>query len=210
MSQTRPVLVTGKEGLRGVVDGEMPSVNDGSIGTAIMLDNGQRVLVPTEVMVLQKDGSYYLPMSLAELNAPQSKGPVDEHPLVLPVIVEDLDIQKRRAETGRVRISKLVHERKELIDEPLLREEVLIERVGINRVVDGPRPARYEGGTLIIPVLEEVLVVEKRLMLKEELYVTLRRVETHNPQHVTLRREEVIIERFDTQPHQEGDTESSS
>jgi uncharacterized protein (TIGR02271 family) len=210
MSQTGPVLIVGKEGLRGVVDGKLPGVDGGSTETVVLLDNGQRVLVPIEVMELQKDGTYYLPMSLAELNTPQSEDPVEGEPLIFPVIVEDLDIQKRRAETGRVRISKLVHERKELIDEPLLREEVTIERVGVNQVVDGPRPARYEGGTLIIPVLEEVLVVEKRLMLKEELYVTLRRVETHNPQHVTLRCEEAIIERVNTQPDQKGDSESSS
>jgi uncharacterized protein (TIGR02271 family) len=209
MSQTGPVRVTGKEGLCGVVDRKLPSADDGSTKTAILLDNGQRVFVPTELMVLQKDGSYYLPMSLAELNTPQSRDPADEQPLVLPVIDEELDIQKRLVETGRVRISKLVHERKELIDEPLVREEVIVERVEINRVVDGPSPARYEGGTLIIPVLEEVLVVEKRLILKEELYVTLRRVETHTPQQVTLRREEAIVDRFNSPTHQKGDAESS-
>jgi uncharacterized protein (TIGR02271 family) len=203
MSRTGSVVVTGKEGLRGIVDETLPPVGNGKSQTVVLLDSGQRVLVPTDALLLQEDGSYFLPISLAELNPPPSKGsPEEGQPLIFPVIVEEMDIQKRRAETGRVRISKLVHERKELVDEPLMREEVTIERVGINRVVDGPRPARYEGGTLIIPVLEEVLVVEKRLMLKEELYITLRRVETHNPQHVTLRREEAIVERVNTQPQE--------
>ena len=37
---------------------------------------------------------------------------------------------------------------------------------------------REEHGTLIVPVLEEVLVVEKRLMLKEEIHIRTHRVET--------------------------------
>jgi stress response protein YsnF len=45
-------------------------------------------------------------------------------------------------------------------------------------------------------VLEEVLVVEKRLLLKEEVRITKRRIETHMPQRVILRREEVAVERI--------------
>jgi len=48
---------------------------------------------------------------------------------------------------------------------------------------------------MIVPVLEEVLVVQKRLMLKEEVHVIRRKVETHQPQHMLLRSEEVIVER---------------
>jgi uncharacterized protein (TIGR02271 family) len=99
-------------------------------------------------------------------------------------------------ETGRVRIRKIVHEREEMVDPPLLREEVVIERVPVNRMVDGPIAAYSEEDTLIIPVLEEVLVIEKRLLLKEEVRITKRRVETHRPQRVTLRREEAVVERL--------------
>jgi stress response protein YsnF len=37
-------------------------------------------------------------------------------------------------------------------------------------------------------------VVEKRLMLKEELHIRKRRVERHQPQCVTLRHEEARVE----------------
>ena len=104
-------------------------------------------------------------------------------------------------ETGRVRIRKIVHEREEIVDPPLVRDEVDIERVPINRVVEGPISVRSEEDTLIIPVLEEVLVIEKRLLLKEEVRITKRRVETHTPQRVTLRREEAAVERI----NREGD-----
>ena len=109
--------------------------------------------------------------------------------------MEELEVGKRTVETGRVQISKRVHEREEVVDVPLLREEVEIQRVAVNRVVEGPVAIRQEGDTTIVPVVEEVLVVEKRLMLKEELRITKRRVEEHRPQRVTLRSEDATVER---------------
>jgi hypothetical protein len=58
--------------------------------------------------------------------------------------------------------------------------------VPINRVVDAPVPVAHVGNTMIISLLEEVLVVEKRLMLKEELHITKGEIETYKPQRVTL------------------------
>jgi hypothetical protein len=49
---------------------------------------------------------------------------------------------------------------------------------------------------VIVSLLEEVLVVEKRLLLKEELHIRKRRAETHQPQQVTRRHEEARIERL--------------
>jgi len=116
---------------------------------------------------------------------------------VIPIIEEELDVRKRKVETGKVRITKIVREREELVDEPLLKEDVEVERVAINRMVDAPVPVRYEGDTMIVPVLEEMLVVEKRLVLKEELRITKRQSEFHLPQQVTLRSEEITVERAD-------------
>ena len=65
----------------------------------------------------------------------------------------------------------------------------------IQRVVEGPVPVREENGTTIISVVEEVLVVEKRWMLREEIHIRQQRIETHQPQRITLRSEEVQIER---------------
>jgi len=120
--------------------------------------------------------------------------------VVLPVIEEQLELRKRTVETGGLRVHKTVHEREELIDEPLLREELQIERVPINRPVSAPLEVRYEGDVMIIPVLEEVLVVEKRLVLKEELRVTRSRRLESSPQRVTLRTEEATIERIEPRP----------
>ena len=121
---------------------------------------------------------------------------------VIPVIEETLHIQKRRVQTGRVRITKVVHEREEVVNTPRVHEEVTVERITLNRMVDAPVSVRQEGDTLIIPLLEEVVVIEKRLMVKEELRITKRRIEEHKSQEVTLRREEVVVERLDPSEQQ--------
>ena len=82
-------------------------------------------------------------------------------------------------------------------------EEVEVERVPVNRLVEGPVAVRQEGDTTIVPLVEEILVVEKRLMLKEELRITKRRVEEHAPQRITLRTEEATVERIGTQERPE-------
>jgi len=43
--------------------------------------------------------------------------------------------------------------------------------VTVGRELQAAPEVRTEGAVLIIPVMEEVLVVEKRLVLKEELHV---------------------------------------
>jgi uncharacterized protein (TIGR02271 family) len=118
--------------------------------------------------------------------------------MVVPVLVEELEVQKRLVETGKVRITKVVRKREATVDAPLWHDQVAITRVPIQRVVEGPVPVREEHGTTIISVVEEVLVVEKRWMLREEIHIRQQRIETHQPQRITLRSEEVQVERV---PH---------
>jgi len=84
------------------------------------------------------------------------------------------------------------------VDLPLLKEHVDIRRVTVGRDIDDFPAIRYEGETTIIPVVEEVLVVERRLRLKEEIHITRRREREQHQQNVTLRREEVELERLGT------------
>jgi uncharacterized protein (TIGR02271 family) len=188
-------LVWGKDGLRGTL--LQPSSPDRA-PVGIRLDNGQQLVVPAEMLVRQPDGSYYLALSPAEVEPFRRRDADSSKPLVVPVIVEELEVQKRVVETGKVRITKVVQERETVVDEPLFRDEVEVERVRIDRVVDGPVPVRYEDDTMIVPLMEEVLVIEKRLVLKEEFHIRKRRVETPRPQQVTLRREEVRVERLES------------
>lgn len=122
----------------------------------------------------------------------------DGETLVIPVIAEALEIERRRIETARVRITKRINEREQIVSEPAMQETINVERVSLNHYIDAPPPIRYEGDTMIVPLVEEVVVTEKRLMLKEELHITRRReVVPSEPQRIVLRSEEAIVERVE-------------
>jgi uncharacterized protein (TIGR02271 family) len=196
--------VKDKDGLWGTVVSGSPHLVSHTAQVVVQTESGQQFLVPTEFLVPQPDGSYALPLRLAELEPYGSEPSVPQNEsLVVPVVVEELDVQKRTVETGTVRITKVVRERETLVDEPLLRENVAISRLPMQRVVEGPIPIREDNGTTIISVVEEVLVVEKRWMLREEIHIRKRRTETHQPQPITLRSEEVQVERV---PHADEHT----
>ena len=85
------------------------------------------------------------------------------------------------------------------VDELLRNYKVEIERTPINAPLgsdDIPEP-RYEGDTLVIPVVEEVLVTEKRLVLTEEIRITRVHGTHRKPQSVELRKEHIDIERLE-------------
>jgi uncharacterized protein (TIGR02271 family) len=198
MTRARVVVVTEAGDINGSIDTMSWPLDGSKPEVLVQLADGRQVFTPVAALRRQEDGSYVLNLDAAELEHRRATGgEVNMQPLVVPVMVEELDVHKRQVTTGRVRISKVVHEREEVVDEPLLREEVVIERVAINRFVDAVIPVRYEGDTMIVSLLEEVPVVEKRLMLKEELRITRRQTEAHKPVHVTLRSEEATVERID-------------
>jgi uncharacterized protein (TIGR02271 family) len=157
----------------------------------IRLDNGERLTVPAEALAPQPDGSYRLLLGPEAL----SGGPEAGREVVVPVVEETLDVARRVVETGRVRVTTSVGEREAVVDEPLLYDEIEVTRVPVNRYLSEPASVRTEGDTTVIPVLEEVLVVEKRLLLKEEIRLTRHRRARHEPQRVLLKSEEVQIER---------------
>jgi uncharacterized protein (TIGR02271 family) len=206
MGSPETVRVIGPGSLRGTIDTTTWPLDRSRDQVLVQFEGGTSLLVPLEALTQEDDGSYRLSLDALTVQRHAVVGEMSEAPLVLPVIEEALAVHTSAVETGRFRISKMVHEREEIIDPPLLRDEVVIERVPINRVVEAPIAARSEEDTLIIPLLEEVLVVEKRLLLKEELRITKRQVETHMPQRVTLRREEAIVEHID----REGDEHNPS
>lgn len=198
--QPRSGEVWGKDGLCGTL---LPSSEADPSQVGVRLDSGEQLLVPAEMLVQQQDGSVYLPVSLADIEPYCHRHGADEATLVVPVIEEEIDVQTQQVETGKVRITKVVHEREVVVDEPLRYDEVEVERVPIERLVEEAIPVRYEGDTMIVSVMEEVLVVEKRWMLKEEIHLRQRRVERHQPQRVTLRREEARVEHINLRETEE-------
>jgi uncharacterized protein (TIGR02271 family) len=118
----------------------------------------------------------------------------------VPLFAEELHVTRERVATGSVRIDKRVVRRTEHVDEPVMEERVEVERRAVNRIVDAPPPVRQEGDTLIIPLLEEVLIVEKRLVVREELHVKRVRDQSRVRQDVTLESEHANVERIDGPP----------
>ena len=192
MSRSKAARVKSRDGLHGTI--EPAEGIDGSVmdHATIRLDDDRRIRVPASSLVLQKDGSYLLTLGREEFEAYDAS--MSGGKLVVPVVQEVVDVQKRWVESGRVRVTKVVHQHEEVVDEPLLREEVEVERIAVNRAVDGPVAVRHEGDVMIVPILEEVLVVEKRLVLKEELHIRRRRTEVSHPQRIVLRTEEATVE----------------
>lgn len=124
--------------------------------------------------------------------------PTEAEPARLPEIEESLNVGKIEVDRGGYRVTKRIEMREEIVDELLRHERVTVERRTVGRTLDRsevPAP-RYEGDTLIVPVIEEVVVTEKRWVLVEEVLIT-RTVGTHrDPQPVQLRKENIEIERL--------------
>src|SRR5688572_33372299 len=84
----------------------------------------------------------------------------------LPVVEEQIKIEKNVVETGNLRLVKRVREEEHEVHVPLVQETVTVEHVPIDAFVETIPQVRQEGDVTIYPVLEEVLV--KRLRLVEE------------------------------------------
>jgi uncharacterized protein (TIGR02271 family) len=131
--------------------------------------------------------------------SPDAAAGAAEERLTLPVIEESLHVEKRAVTGAGYRLRKRVDTWVATVDELLRNYKVEIERTPVNAPLgsdDIPEP-RYEGDTLVIPVVEEVLVTEKRLVLTEEIRITRVHGTHRKPQSVELRKEHIDIERLE-------------
>jgi hypothetical protein len=139
MTKPYAAQVIDRDGLLGTLEQE-PS--PGTKSVFVQFDNGERVLVSRELFEARADGSYRLNASLANLLAAHDESRHDES-MLIPVIEESARIERVQTVVGKVRIDKTVQERIEQIDEPLVTEEVEVERVTINRPVDEAPSIRH-------------------------------------------------------------------
>lgn len=184
--------VVGDGGLRGTILGPAETGDD---DVAIVLDDGREISAPASSLTRTDDGAWRLDRERERTAGPA--GSVDE--TVVPVVAEELDIDTRKVPVSTVRVAKHVTERQESVAMPLTRERVDVRRVLVNRPVEGPLQVRREGDTLILPIVEEVAVVQKKLLLKEEIHVTRRRTTEQHEETVTLRSEHASVDRVDTE-----------
>lgn len=194
MRSTPEAHVTGRDGLHGTIE-DCTSIGCGTQEVPLKLDDGRCVLVPGELLIKQADGSYYLALAPEDVERASRPDHPGEPVNVVPLIEERARIDRKRVQTGTVRVVTRTTEREEFISEPLVREEMDVQRVPVNQPVDHPPSIRHEGERIIVPVVEEVLVVEKRLVVREEIHLVPRRTTETYEQRVTLRRQEADVQK---------------
>src|SRR5688572_3270699 len=127
-----------------------------------------------------------------------SKDPIQQEEVV-PVIAEEVVVEKKPVQTGAVRVNRRLLEHDETVEVPLRKEHLDVRRVVVDCDVDGPLPVRRDRETIIIPIVEEVLVVEKRYRLKEEIHISRTVQQELHKEQVTVRRQEAQIEQLDAE-----------
>ena len=116
--------------------------------------------------------------------------------VVVPLSAEEVSVAKKQVVTGQVKVGTVTQEIEQLVEELLELEHVEIERTTIDKQVDKAPQVREEGDTLIIPVLEEIVVVERRLLLREEVRVRRTREKQPYQERVIVRKQEAVITRL--------------
>ena len=119
-----------------------------------------------------------------------------EKTAAVPLLEERLEVKKRRVTTGKVRVVTHTETVEEVARAVLDGEEADVQTIELDQPVVGPVPQiRTEGDVIIVPVLEEILVVEKRLVLNREIRITKRRTSETVEIPVSLRKQHVKVER---------------
>lgn len=115
----------------------------------------------------------------------------------IPLVEERVTVGKEDVVTGRVTIRTVSEGVEQIVHETLDRETIEVTRVPIGREVDALPAVRTVDGVLIVPVLEERLVVEKKLVLTEELHIRRHITQETVEVPVTLRKQRAEVDRAD-------------
>jgi uncharacterized protein (TIGR02271 family) len=116
---------------------------------------------------------------------------------VLQRHAEEAVIRTRPTPGQTVRVVTETHAREHVVEVPLTREIIDVEHVAIGQVVDVAPAIRYEGDVTILPVMEEieVVVIQRRLILKEEIHVRRRRITETHQETISLRTQTAVVTR---------------
>ncbi len=112
---------------------------------------------------------------------------------------EELNVSRRVIQGDTVRVTATTRLQMQAVEQELRHQRVAIERVAIGREVTAMPPVREEDGVLIMPVVEEVLVVQRKLVLKEEVRMRRIAVTEQHRETVSLRTEDAVVTRHPAQ-----------
>lgn len=212
MPKEKEFPVYGDNGLKGTLLAAARFL-DASLEKRVRLDDGREIMVPSSALLPQPDGSYYLKYGdqpgTAPLDAPLH--PLASEPAAAtssPVssvsnpagFKPGVASQPASSQTSWIQSSaasslpaqpQLGSSLSAAAAAQLFREDCDVERIPIKRIIDEPAEIRHEGDTLIVPLMEEVLVVEKKLMLREELHIKRRREQKQDGAAAIIPKEEL-------------------
>jgi uncharacterized protein (TIGR02271 family) len=117
----------------------------------------------------------------------------DVRETIIPLYEEALAVAKRRVARGRYRVDVRVVEREQSLEQTLERQDVEVERIAVGRVVEAVPETRQEGDVMIIPIVEEEVVLVTRLVLREEIHVRKKTTQRTEQFTVKLRSERAEI-----------------
>jgi len=198
-------VVEASDGRLGTVD-EVIVHPDGRGLAYVVVRRGwsnQQLLVPAELIrAINSPREVHLGVTRDEAQAQANDVPADALLLardrgaevVIPIVEERLIPDKQQVELGELRIHKYVDQREEAVKQDVTRDDLVIERVPVNRAIEEAVSTRYEGEWMVIPIMREVLVVRKQLMLTEEVRISKREVTEKQEVREVTRHERLELE----------------
>ncbi len=129
------------------------------------------------------------------VSSPNTSNTVKQEELRIPLHREEVVLSRLKRELAVVRVATQTRSREQFVEAELAHERVEIERVPLGHVVEAVPPIREEGDVTIMPVVEEIVVTERRLILREEVRIRRIRSTEHHRETVTLRMQEAMITR---------------
>ncbi len=119
---------------------------------------------------------------------------------------EKLDVSRQINVGDKISVATVTREREHLVDEVLQNETVEVTHVAIGREIIEAPEITQDGDLTIIPVVEEVVVVTRKLILKEEIHLKRVRTSARHQETVVLRAQEAVVTR-EAPPGQPGPTQ---
>ena len=119
---------------------------------------------------------------------------------------EELRVGTRKSEAKAVKIRKRIVTERQRMDVPKIREEVTVERVPVEGRDAAGLGAEIGEDEIVVPVITEEVVVEKRPVVKEEIRIRKDVVHEEEVIEADVRKEEIDIDDQTTQRgHQRQD-----
>lgn len=117
----------------------------------------------------------------------------DADTIRVPVVEEELNVQKQAQQTGEVQVTKQVIEEQVNVPVTVQREEVVVTRNPVDRPLQAGEDVLQDGDTIRVPVTEEVVTVSKEARVAEEIEIQKQTTAEQQVVSDTVRREEVDI-----------------